>query len=164
MSEDPAVKAPVFDASKIDPAEQHSLREWSNKIGLGEANIRTAIRKGTLKGQMVTKKNDDGTESTTRRWEMTGQQILDWRAQKNVRNGTGAPKVKGATSYRVKLTVEQQPIVQAFLDEKFPGTLLTLPKPKAAADAVASEAVIEAPVARNIAEPAAPKKSLFGSK
>jgi hypothetical protein len=159
----------AFDISTIKPDEQHSLREWEKILGLGEANIRTALRKHTLQGQLVQKKNEDGTDTTTKRWEMTGQQIIDWRTQKVHRGGTGQPKIKGASSYRVKLTLEQAPIVQQFLDDNFPGIALTLPKPKAkeevaevatavdvpGSEPVAPAAVIDAPVQR---------KNLFGKK
>lgn len=165
-----------LDLADIQPDEVHSMREWAGLLGIGEANIRTAIREKKLGGTLTPMKNKKGEVIAGARWEMTGQQVLDWRNHIGVHTSSATLMIKDTVSGRIRVQKDQLDEVNQYLAAKYPDVQITLPKYKSTkTEGVTAQAVEEMDLTTNIpapvkayAEPEVPsvkpaKKGFFGS-
>lgn len=101
----------------VTPDMKGGINFWAKQLGMGAANIRTAIRAKSLKAELVVL-NPEGNPDL-KGYQITGQDILDWRAnQKHATAGEGKT-VRSTTHFvyktSAKITAEQAEAANAAL-------------------------------------------------
>ena len=138
----------------ITPEMKGTLAFWSERIGMGRANLRTAIKKGTLD---ATLEAGNPEKPDLKAWHVSGAQILAWRESVGTRSTGGGAAGPKTRKYKIAdaLTVEQAEEAKAYLakfagDFKLDLVLVSQRKAKPAAEAGKAAPVVtaEAPKAR----------------
>jgi hypothetical protein len=94
----------AFDAVK--PDMRGGINYWSKILGMGSANIRTAIRGKTLVAHLVPLRED---KPELVGYQITGQEILDWRAAIHGK-GEGGPTGPGLYVYKTNVKLSQEDV------------------------------------------------------
>jgi hypothetical protein len=125
--EDTDVAVSIYNFEKVTPEMSGTLNYWAKFLNMGVQNLRFAMKKGKLHAvkQALSEKNPDFVG-----WIITGQDILNWRANMHVATGTGGKKVANAWKFKTSaaLTMEDAQKINDAL--KAAGFDVTLVKPE----------------------------------
>lgn len=159
-----------YNFEAVKPEMAGGINFWSKELGMGAANIRTAIRNKSLNAVLVPLNE---AKPEIQGYKITGQDILNWRANMRSGGSTAVKKIRDSYKFKtsVAITNAQAEAVNALLAAN--GFKFTLVKPdtqkkvKAEGDGEATPAVATTPAVAADAEEKPVQKSgfnIFGNR